>query len=284
MANIMDLFKTNTEVSEIHFDVEGAKRTYERMKSVQQAIGGTPTIKAKVGSGGVKLFTIAAGNKEAVIESFSGVIIANHKCNALFPSDSENLNQPPICSSMDGVNGINSLTGEICNCESCPHNMFGSSGNGKECKNMHRLYIMTENNAIPVMLAVPPTSLELWHNYALMDVAAQGYGIEDVVTEFSLTNTVSTNGQKYCLINFKMLGTINDEARQFCMAVGSAIETVQKPAITEGDYNRSESIPKLTAENVQPSELPKQSVVTEELCEEVYAISDDDEEVDINDL
>lgn len=284
MANIMDLFKTNTEVSEISFDVEGAKRTYEHMQSVRNAIGGTPTIKAKVGSGGVKLFTIAAGNKEAVIDSFSGVIIANHKCNALFPAGDENSNQPPVCSSMDGISGFNTQTGEICSCESCPHNVFGTSGNGKECKNMHRLYILTENNAIPVILSVPPTSLELWRNYALMDVAAQGFAIEEVVTEFSLTSTISSTGKKYSLINFKMLGTINDTAKQFCKAVSSSIEATQKPAITEGDYNRSESVPKLTGENIQPTEFPEQGITNAIPLNNVDVMSADEEEVDIHDL
>ena len=149
---------------------------------------------------------------------------------------------------------------------------------------MHRLYILTENNAIPVMLAVPPTSLELWRNYALMDVAAQGFAIEDVVTEFSLTSTISSTGKKYSLINFKMLGTINDTAKQFCKAVSGSIEAAQKHALTEGDYNRVESVSKLTAENIQPIELPEQDIADAIPLNEVDVTPDDEEEVDIHDL
>lgn len=240
MANIMDLF-SQAEVVDTSFDISSAKGIYERIKKAQDSVGGRPTLKAKVGAGGVKVFTITNGSREIVMERFQGVIIAHHKSNALFLSDdvnTENMNTPPICSSVDGITGIEHATGECRNCEHCPHNVFGTSGKGKACKNMHLLYILVEGSPIPVTLSLPPTSLELWRNYALMDVAAAGLDMSEVVTEFALTNEVNSTGQKYSIVNFKLIGKVNEEVKEFCVNMGGAIEQGPRLAIAADEYNR----------------------------------------------
>lgn len=238
MANIMDLFSA-TEVVETSFDISGIASAYEKIAAAQTSVGGRPTLKAKVGSGGVKVFTISNGNRDIIVESFRGVIIAHHKNNALFEgSGDEKMNTPPICSSTDGILGADHRTGECKNCETCPYNEFGSAGKGKACKNMHRLYILVEGSPIPVTLTIPPTSLELWSNYALMDVAASGLEMSEVVTEFSLTNAMNEAGQKYSLVNFKLVGKVSREVVEFCEKMGSAIEQSPRLAIAPEDYNR----------------------------------------------
>lgn len=240
MANIMDLF-SQAEVVDTKFDISSAKGIYERIKKAQDAVGGRPTLKAKVGAGGVKVFTITNGIKDIVMDKFRGVIIAHHKSNALFLShdeNTENMNTPPICSSVDGITGVVHETGECRDCESCPHNVFGTAGKGKACKNMHRLYILVEGSPIPVTLSLPPTSLELWRNYALMDVAAAGLDMSEVVTEFALTNEVNSVGQKYSIVNFKLIGKVNEEVKEFCINMGGAIEQAPRLAIAADEYNR----------------------------------------------
>lgn len=239
MANIMDLF-AHTEIADTGFDISSAKGIYERIMKAQEAVGGRPKLRAKVGAGGVKVFTISNGVRDIVMEKFSGIIVAHHKNNALFPTDdeNENVNVPPICSSVDGIMGVETETGACRECASCPHNVFGTAGKGKACKNMHRLYILVEGSPIPVTLSLPPTSLELWQNYALMDVAAAGLDISEVVTEFSLTNEESSAGQKYSIVNFRLVGRVNDEVKQFCKSMGGAIEQEPRLTIAADEYNR----------------------------------------------
>lgn len=237
MANIMDLFSHAT-VADTSFDISGAKGIYERIKKAQDAVGGRPTLKAKVGAGGVKVFTISNGSRDIVMEKFQGIIVAHHKSNALF-SDAENaekMNLPPICSSTDGITGVNYETGECRECEKCPYNIFGTSGKGKACKNTHRLYILAEGSPIPVTLSLPPTSLDLWRNYAIMDVAAAGLDMAEVVTEFSLTNALNSAGQKYSIVNFKLIGKVDEETKEFCASVGGAIEQAPRLALTANEY------------------------------------------------
>ena len=240
MANIMDLF-SQAEVVDTSFDISNIKDIYERIAAAQNAVGGRPTLKAKVGSGGIKVFEISSGSKEIVVEKFQGVIIAHHKNNALFENSDESdkkMNTPPICSSVDGITGVVHKTGERKDCETCPFNEFGTAGKGKACKNMHRIYILVEGSPIPVTLSIPPTSLELWQNYALMDVAASGLEMSEVVTEFSLTNAVSEAGEKYSLVNFKLIGKVAKEVTELCEKMSVAIDKGPRLAIAPEDYNR----------------------------------------------
>lgn len=258
MANIMDLF-SSTEVVDVDFDIDKAQGIYERIRDAQNAVGGRPRLIAKVGSGGVKIFEFSNGNKDIVMEKFQGIIIAHHKNNALFPAiaddDEENMNKPPVCASLDGITGVVRETGECKECATCPHNIFGTSGKGKACKNMHRLYILVEGCPIPVTLSLPPTSLELWRNYAIMDVAAAGLDISEVVTEFSLTNDTNDAGQKYSIVNFKMVGKVNDKVKAFCIDAGNALEQVPRLAIEADEYNR-EPAPILEQSDDEEDTLP----------------------------
>lgn len=264
MANIMDIFKPG-EVKEVNFGIDSAKGVFEKIRKAQELVGGKPNIRVKVGSGGAKIFTVTKGSNEITIDGFSGVVVAHHMCNARFAAqdDGAAMNTPPICSSEDGVTGIVHETGECRDCGSCPYNVFGSSGKGKVCKNMHRLYIMLENCPIPVTLTLPPTSLELWRNYALMDVAAAGLDMAGVVTEFGLEVETSAAGQRYAVVTFKIAGTVNEEVKSYCTTVGEAMTTTVRPAISGEDYNR-ETLPEPTEEGTQDT-LPDFPEPTEAL-------------------
>ena len=73
MSNILDLFRD--DLSKVNFDISGTRCMYEKIKRMQQSVGGTPHITAKVGTGGVNMFILSNGNKDVTVEKFSGVII-----------------------------------------------------------------------------------------------------------------------------------------------------------------------------------------------------------------
>jgi hypothetical protein len=196
----------------------------------------------KVAAGGGKAFEIQTGDEEndTAVPNFTGVIIHNHKCNAYFDEDGTG-NTPPLCTSIDGKTGIEAATGEWKACNGCPFNEYGTSkkGRGKACKNMHRLYIMTEGSPIPLVLSLPPTSLKAFQNYRLSSLASRKLKPYEVVTEFSLTSEQSSTGQKYSVVKFKLLGKLAGEnaaaAAFFAQSFHNAVD------VTGDDYNRSDS-------------------------------------------
>ena len=278
MSNILDLFRD--DLSKVNFDISGTRCMYEKIKRMQQSVGGTPHITAKVGTGGVNMFILSNGNKGVTVEKFSGVIIGNHKCNAWFPKGE--LNSSPICSSNDGIIGINRQTGEYLNCMTCPNNEFGSDGNGKLCKNMHKLYILAENCAVPITLSLPPTSLENWRNYVLSGVAVAEKEISEVVTEFSLSGETSQTGNKYSVLNFKMTGYVNDDVNKFCSGMSELIQTYPQNVLPE-DYNREPQTIE-QAQDFDSSEVKEKinNIAAEEI--ESKVIEPEIEEIDIETL
>lgn len=243
MANIMDLFSP-AKVVETNFDIEGIKEACKRVIKMQNMVGGKPKFKIKIGSG---IFIFTTGNGRVNMEKFQGIIVTHHRSNALFDisgTGEKNENTPPICSSTDGIMGINNKTGEYADCEKCPYNQFGTAenGKGKACKNMHRLYILIEGCPMPAILSLPPTSLEFWRNYSIMDVAAMGLDMSEVVTEFSLTEGLHLNKNEYSIVNFKLIGKVSQEIREYCAETGASIEKTPRPAIEADEYNREPDV------------------------------------------
>lgn len=104
---------------------------------------------------------------EKIIE---GVIVYSHPASAYWPEGSEyDDTVTPLCSSIDGVSGCGTPGGA---CAMCELNKYGtatdSKGNtakGKACKNMRHLYILRNGEYMPIMLALPPTSLKPYSDF-----------------------------------------------------------------------------------------------------------------------
>ena len=230
MGMSLQLFKNPEPVAELGLDLGAIRRDYAEIAEAQKEVGGMVTFRAKVATGGGKAFDIDTGDEDTStsVPTFSGVIVYNHNCNAYFDEDSSG-NAPPVCSSMDAVTGVDTLS--------------AANGRGKACKNMHRLYIITEGSAIPLMLALPPTSLKAFRNYRLSTLASKHLKPCEVVTEFSLSPQVSQTGQKYSVVKFKLLGKLNDAdakvAKFFADTMKASASKV--PEMSADDYNRAGS-------------------------------------------
>lgn len=222
------------------FDFGAAGEIYREILEAQEETGGTVIYRAKVASGGGKAFDIVTGDEDTDTSApmIEGVIIKAHKCNARW-ADEDVTGVPPVCSSMDGIEGTNIETGECDTCADCPYNKYGTStkgsGKGKACKNMVRLYIMTEGNPIPLILSLPPTSLKNWQNYRVSTLAAQGLKPMDAVTQMTLVPMTSATNQKYSVVKFKLAGRLNDDqravARMFAQGFAPSVE------LSGDDYN-----------------------------------------------
>ncbi len=245
MGMSLQLFKTAENVSEFAFDLETIRDAYSEILEAQREVDGMVTYRAKVATGGGKAFDIITGDEDSdtSVPTFSGVIVYNHNCNAYFDEDSEG-NSPPICSSIDGITGVDTECGECFNCKTCSRNVYGSAKNkrGKACKNMHRLYIMTEGSPIPLVLSLPPTSLKGFQNYRLSTLAVKKLKPCEVVTEFSLTAQTSKSGQKYSVVKFKLLGKLPENeaavAKYFADQLHAA---AMRSEMSAEDYNRVDS-------------------------------------------
>ena len=182
-------------------------------EAIAEELGGdTPTYtRVKMPSGGGIAFEVPGDDPENpdVQKEIKGIIVWHHKSNAYWASGNTDTDTPPDCASLDGISG----QGDPGNsCALCPYNEFGSGegGRGKACKNMERLYILCEDNILPYVLALSPTSLNAWRNYKTMCIT-KGKRVCDVVTSITLSKRENSAGQPYSVAVFKISGPLSPE-------------------------------------------------------------------------
>lgn len=177
-----------------------------------------------------------------------GVIVDNHPVNAFWSEKYSGQKNPPDCSALDGQNGIGKPGGK---CNSCPYNEFGTGTNdkgettrGKACKNIYRVFLLEEGSFIPFMIAIPPTSRQIFSDWKMKRVLGKGHYWEDSVVEISLTKNKNAGGIEYSQGVFKIAGKLPLElaAKIREYAKGVRVFTRQL-AITQDDYDSGSEAP-----------------------------------------
>lgn len=103
---------------------------------------------------------------------------------------------PPTCYSNDGVHGIGDPGTD---CATCKFNQWGSDrkgGQGKACRELRLLFMLQEGSYLPIVVALPPTSVKVAHQYFIR-LASKGVPYYGVITEIGLEKTKSTGQISY---------------------------------------------------------------------------------------
>lgn len=180
------------------------------------------------------------------IDELKAIVLFKQKTRGCW----EEGNKTPICSSFDGITGTDA-NGNNRRCAECPQNAWGSGkeGRGKACKEMRRMFLLTPDNALPIQISFPPTSIGVIDNFFSARLTNR---ISDIAREvkFTLVPT-SKNGYDFALavlkngdnVPPKKILSINELRQKF-------VDSWRNIAIDEDDYG-AEDIP---PENIEESE------------------------------
>ena len=210
----------------------------EAIAEEMDGLGPIPFDRVKIPSGGGLVFEVPGedeGNPETAGE-LVGAILYHHPVNAYWIEKFSGGNEPPDCFSMDGKQGVLRETGEIINCADCPHNKFGSGGLGKSCKNVHRVYILREDNPIPIILSLPPTSLKYMRDYIGTQILLKGMRCYDAVTKITLRKEKNAAGIAYSRAVFTFVGKLPEEQRAAAAKMADMIKQSDKN-LEDADYS-----------------------------------------------
>ena len=228
----------------------------------------------KIPSGGNLAFTVQGDEDgdEDYLKDIEGVIVFTHRMNGYWPNAFGSSTNPedkiPVCSSMDGKSGLNIRTGEICECDKCPCNQYGSDpngGKGKACKNMRRIYLMRSNDPNLYLLTVPPTSIKEVNKALTRIMASKGIPYTNLLVGFKLakasntnginnndkkkTKTTNANGSNYASVVVDKRGILPPAVAQTAKTMRQEIKAKYKEiAITMDDYSTSASSNTMTAD------------------------------------
>ena len=201
-----------------------------------------PYGRIKIAAGGVNIFQVfEPGEEEAApAQTVEGVIMLSHKSNGLWskPFGSGD-SKTPDCSSVDGVYGTVTETGECVECASCPYNAFGSAkggeGRGKACKNMRRLYIMRRGDIFPMVLTLPPTALSAYDSYRTKVMLGRKK-MANVMTRISLKSAQNKDGVSYSTPIFEAVGVLDGVEAAAMRAYSDALNSsAQRVGVTADD-------------------------------------------------
>lgn len=208
-------------------------------------MGHVPFDAVKIPSGGGLSFELSGDDPDnpETAQTLTGVIVHHHPVNVYWEHDFDGAGGLPDCSSPDGKHGLNAKTGEVLDCASCPYNQFGSGkGNSKACKNTHRVYLLRENEPLPILLTLPPTSLRAFKDYLAKRLIMKGKRSTDVLTSIKLKREKNADGIAYSACVFTKAGDLTTDqiaavkpVAAWVKGISSRVPVEQKPAGSDSD-------------------------------------------------
>lgn len=207
---------TNTNLAEsLGEEMQGLNITFDRIK---------------VPSGGGLAYEVPGDNPDEpeLEKEFEAVILYHHPMLSYYKEKYNGANEAPNCSSIDGVVGIDRDTGEMKQCKDCPYNEFGSGENGgKACKLKRRIFLLRKGEALPVVFALPTTSVGDFSKY-IMRIVSRGRKSNQVVTKFSLKKMQNAGGITYSRVVVSAVRELNSEEQKSIDALSSQVKTIAK--------------------------------------------------------
>jgi hypothetical protein len=218
------------------------------IKEELDGLGQIPFDTVKVPSGGGLAFEIPTEDPDAPesVQNLTGIILHHHPVNTYWEHAFDGTNNVPDCSSFDGKTGLDIKTGEIRTCATCPFNQFGSSGkgNGKACKNGHRVYLLRSGEPLPIILTLPPTSLKALKDYLAKRLLVKGKRSSEVLTTIKLKKEKSADGIAYssCVFNkaddltLEQIESVQPTVK-WIKSIASSVPVVDETAASEATSN-----------------------------------------------
>ena len=216
----------------------------EAIAEEMDGLGTIPYDRVKIPSGGGAAFEIPTDDEENpdVATEIVGIILDHHAVNSRWNGNYDGSDEPPVCSSFDGKQGLVAETGELKDCATCPYNQFGSAedGRGKVCKNSHRVYILRQGNPVPMVLTLPPTSIKYIRDYIAKSIVLKGMRCYDVITKITLKKEKSADGIQYSRACFTFVDKLAAEQKAQTKEMAETIKA-NRAAIDKAENNQTET-------------------------------------------
>jgi hypothetical protein len=165
----------------------------------------------KIPAGGGTAWTIQTLDGEEMIKDLAGIIVAWRDTRAYWsvPMEESDGNMPPDCYSLDARTGTGKPGGD---CHKCPFAQFGSGakGEGQACKLVRQLFFVREDNLLPEIVSLPPSSIKPARQY-FMRLASKAVPCYSLITKIGLEKTKNAQGIVYSKAMFTSGGRLTAE-------------------------------------------------------------------------
>lgn len=192
-------------------------------------VGAMNLPRLKVPTGGGLKFQVPSLEGPVDMKEVEGVLLHSKISRAYWPGSYAGGGTPPQCMSPDGLIGNGDPGGK---CAMCPHNKWGSKdgARGKACKEMRMLFILRPDLALPMVLVVPPSSINSVKEYTV-NLAGNLIPMDGALTTFSLEKASNKDGIDYSKIVPKFKQKLDPEARAtikaYKQSLGGILDTYE---------------------------------------------------------
>lgn len=159
-------------------------------------------------SGGATVFSVPGLSGDEAKRELTGIILDYTMPRAYWSSSDPIEGTPPDCYS---ENSVVSHDGK--SCAVCPYNSYGSrngDSNAKACKESVVLFLLRNDNIMPLAVRIPVSSKARFQRY-LTRLVGNMIPLSGVVTRITLEKTTNRIGQPYSLYNFEAVSMLSKE-------------------------------------------------------------------------
>lgn len=194
--------------------------------------------KVKVPAGGMETWEVPTLQGTDAVKVLEGIVLHFKDTRVYWASKGEG-NTPPDCSSMDARMGIGNPGGD---CQKCPLAQFGSGVDekgqptkGQACKSVRLFLFLRQDDMIPLLVPLPPTSIQNAKKYFLR-LVANGYPYYGVTTQLRLEKTKNSRGTAYSVATFAMGRKLEQDEFEKVQLIGRAMKTLfSQTTVDAGD-------------------------------------------------
>jgi hypothetical protein len=201
--------------------IEHAQQMAAAMKENVGEVSIFDLSEVNIPAGGGTTWELETLEEAVAVKKVPAVILIAQDVRAYYETEYDGGNEPPTCSSPDGVTGYGIPGG---NCADCLHAQWGSGreGRGQACQQRKQLLLLTEYGNLPYLLNVPPTSLKPLRKY-MMALTGQSLAYYTAMTELSLEKAQNATGIEYARLACKFVRPLGEDERAVAEAYRDAL-------------------------------------------------------------
>lgn len=200
--------------------------TMLRQNIGNQALKPTDLDRVKVPAGGGVAWEVPSLKGPESTQVLEGIILFFKDVRAYWKTKG-GTNSPPDCQSNDGVIGIGAPGGD---CAVCPLAQFGTAtdekgqpAKGQACKQMRMMLFLRQDDVIPLLISLPPTSLQPARKFFLR-LAGNGLPYYAITTQLRLEKAKNTAGTIYSQVSMSMGRQLEKEEVEKVLLVAQAMQ------------------------------------------------------------
>lgn len=270
MSKELTEVQSSYEVATI--DQSTLREIFDENQGTDETIGPNDLPRITLPSGKVSVWELPSIQGPIHADSFEGILVAWKHNRAYWPNKYSGQGEPPDCRSNDGIVGIGKPGGI---CQECSLSKWDGDI-APACTDQRVLFIVRENNILPLVLVLPPTSIPPMRKM-MLNLTNEKLSHWSVVIKFALEKDKSAAGIEFSKLKPSVVRVLDPEEQKRVRGYVYLIKgLVQKThAGIENNQDQSSEEPEPPGPETITEEIELEEIGDLEVTDEDMALIDE---------